>query len=151
MFLPHISQTTTLSLRHLWGDTPPNCALWWEPFQSRWYDGQGLLPVDGCQPSAMDGGIVHRPNPRVSIIVSPGSCLRPFMHNSVGSREWTACTPRVWWRVHGVGKLIDSRLLDGLGRLNRLTMFRHLYSDDRLRCAMLILLNLTLKRLMEEK
>ena len=35
----------------------------WEPFVSPCYDGQVLI-VDGCQPSAMDSGIIHRTNPR---------------------------------------------------------------------------------------
>ena len=56
----HISHTTaTVALRQLWGDTQPDCALWWGGFC---YEGQGLA-VDGCQPSAMDDGIVPNPVP----------------------------------------------------------------------------------------
>lgn len=39
----------------------------WEPLESQCYDGHGLV-FNGGQPSAMDDGIVHRPNPNINIL-----------------------------------------------------------------------------------
>ena len=65
---PRISQTILLSYSKSEGTCLLTVLSGWEPLESQCYNGHGLV-FNGGQPSAMDDGIVHRPNPNINILI----------------------------------------------------------------------------------